>query len=164
MQDVVRVAVIGAGGRVGTALVRHLSKRQHMSVVAHCRNSLIAGPLRLEGFDVRVGAIGDGRSARELLGVPDVVINCAVDAGWITTSRAANRDLLKALYEIPTLSKLVMFSSVGVYGNCIDRQRSTFARPRPGARYAAEKLDLERSATRLDRATVTTFVLRMGHV
>ena len=135
-----------------------------MSVVAHCRNSLIAGPLRLDGFDVRVGAIGDGRSARELLGAQDVVINCAVDAGWITTSRTANRDLLKALYEIPTLSKLVLFSSVGVYGNCIDRERSAFARPRPGARYAAEKLDLERSATRLERATVKSFVLRMGHV
>ena len=163
MKESVRVAVVGAGGRVGSALVKYLSADARFSVVGHCRNSLIAAPLRLDGLDIRTGSL-TARSAAALLGHPNVVINCAVDAGWITTARAANRDLVKTLYEIPDLSKLVLFSSIGVYGNTISRARSAFDRPRPAARYADEKLDMERYAARLRHSRVTTIVMRMGHV
>lgn len=160
----IRVAILGAGGRVGSALLAHLAADPRISVFGVCRNSVIAGPLRLAGLEVRCGSVRDAASAEAVLGRPDIVVNCAVDAGWASQARDANRRALHALAEVGGIGRLIQFSSIGVYGTCIVRGRATRDRPRAHARYAQEKLDQERAARSCERAGTTVFVLRMGHV
>jgi len=164
MSERIRVAILGAGGRVGSALLRLLSSEPRVSAFGVCRNHVIAGPLRLAGLEVRCGTLRDRASAEALLGQPDIVVNCAVDAGWATTARDANRRVLRAVSDVRGVAKIVQFSSIGVYGTCIARGRATSDRPRPHARYAHEKLDQERAAIRYQVPGTTTLVLRMGHV
>lgn len=125
---------------------------------------MIAGPLRLAGLDVRCGDVRDRSTAEAVLGRPEVIVNCAVDSGWATTAPETNRRLLRAVGEIEGTRKLIQFSSVGVYGTCIDRRRAFADRPRAHARYAREKLDQERSAIRYEPLGRGTVILRMGHV
>ena len=159
-----RVAILGAGGRVGSALLADLTQDPSVSAYGVCRNDVIAGPLRLAGYEVRCGSIRDAASAEALLAGADVVINCAVDAGWASTAADANRRVLEGVGRTPGIRKLVQFSSIGVYGTCITRGRATRDRPRPHARYAREKLDQEHAARRCERDGIGVLILRMGHV
>src|SRR6267142_1364853 len=75
------------------------------------------------------------------------------------------RRMLHALCGLPGKKRLIHFSSVAVYGSCIDARRNTFERPRPDQPYGRHKLDLERCLWRGLRASAhEAVVLRLGHV
>ena len=157
--------IVGAGGQVGPALLGSLSGDPRIQVFGICRNEVSAGPLRLEGYDIRCGSVADPAAASDLLGDCDVVINCAATSGTPAKKSVAERSLIHALCGLPGRRRVIHFSSVAVYGTCIDAGRNTFERPRPDQPYGRHKLDLERYLWRRLRASGhEAVVLRLGHV
>ena len=158
-----RIAIIGAGGQVGSRLLKHLSEDPRFVVWGVCRNEITAAPLRMDGLDVRVGSIVD--KPQELAGNADVVLNCAAASGMPLSARVENERVLAALCILSGKRRLVHFSSVAVYGWCINARHSTFERPRPNWVYGDDKLHLEHFfAARLQSTPHQAVVLRMGHV
>src|ERR1051326_8290351 len=163
----IRVAIVGAGGQVGPKLLAYLADDPGMQVRGICRNEVTAGPLRIEGFDIRCGSVGDIETAQRLLGDCEVILNCAAASGTTTALQAREQDqaILRSLCSLPGKKRLVHFSSVGVYGTCLDARRNRFENPRPDWSYGREKLRLERFLAHHSRGTGHEIVvLRMGHV
>jgi dTDP-4-dehydrorhamnose reductase len=93
-----------------------------------------------------------------------VIVNCASASGLPGTARREDRGTLAALMAIGG-SRVIHFSSVAVYGTCLDSKRNTFSRPQPDYPYGRDKLNLERYAGRLaSKMGKRLTVLRMGHV
>ncbi len=158
-----RVAVLGAGGQIGSHLVARLQREGDVQAWGICRNEVTAAPLRLQGLEVRLGSVTDLAGRGQLLGDADLVINCTAAGGMPAQARIANEALLAAILAAPGNRRIVHFSSVAVYGSCIAAVRNTFARPRPDSVYGIDKLRLERDLRRrAGRHSVV--VLRMGHV
>lgn len=160
-----RVAVTGAGGRVGSALVAHLASCGEFDVVAIVRNALTARLLEPVGAEIRVGSVTDPASSREALAGCDAVVNCALASGWPGTARRQNEGILRNIAAAPGIQRVVHFSSVAVYGMCVDPRVSTFERPRPDSSYGVDKLRLERLAASLFSARgIRHYTVRLGHV
>jgi len=160
-----RVAVTGAGGRVGSALVANLASRGEFDVVAIVRNALTARLLGSIDADIRIGSVTDPVSSREVLAGCDAVVNCALAKGWPATARRQNEVIVRNIADAPGIRRVVHFSTVAVYGMCVDPRVSTFERPRPDSSYGADKLGLERLATRLFSARgIRHYIVRLGHV
>jgi len=161
----IKAGIVGAGGQVGPALLSYLADDPRIQAVGVCRNDISAGPLRLEGHEIRCGSLSDPATAAELLGDCDVIINCSATSGTPARKSVAERRMLHALCGLPGKKRLIHFSSVAVYGSCIDSRRNTFERPRPDQPYGRHKLDLERCLWRGLRASAhEAVVLRLGHV
>lgn len=160
-----RVGITGASGQIGSHLVEALGQTEGIEVVAVCRNSLSAGLLEASGCEVRVGSITDGESVRAVLGDCDAVVHCALASGSARQARQANEAMVRNLARLDRLGRLIHFSSVAVYGSCIDGGAVTFDRPRPDTYYGREKLLIERATARAFRAAdISYFILRLGHV
>ena len=71
-----RVAVIGANGRIGSSLLTRFQEAGGFEPVAVCRNAMGAALVDGAGCEVRHGPIAESESARRLLGDCDVAINC----------------------------------------------------------------------------------------
>ena len=82
-------------------------------------------------------------------------------AAPVTSSDAILRNIASA----PRVRIAVHFSSVAVYGSCVDPRINSFERPRPTSQYGIEKLRSEKIAARLfsDRG-IRHYILRLGHV
>ncbi|HEU4644033.1 MAG TPA: NAD(P)-dependent oxidoreductase [Burkholderiales bacterium] len=160
-----RVAVTGAGGRVGSALVASLARHRELDVVALVRNALAASLLGAPDAEIRVGSVTDPAASREALAGCDAVVNCALAKGWPSTARQQNEAILRNIAAAPDVRRVVHFSSVAVYGMCVDPRVSTFAQPRPDSSYGVDKLREERLAARLFGARqIHHHVVRLGHV
>jgi nucleoside-diphosphate-sugar epimerase len=160
-----RVAVTGAGGRVGSALVAKLAAHGEFDVVAVVRNALTARLFGSVDADIRIGSVTDPVSSREVLAGCDAVVNCALAKGWPATARRQNNAIVRNIADVPGVRRVVHFSTVAVYGMCVDPRVSTFERPRPDSSYGADKLCLERLATRLFSARgIRHYIVRLGHV
>jgi len=160
-----RVGIVGAGGQVGPTLLSYLSGDPRIQVFGICRNEISAGPLRMEGHDIRCGSVTDPTTAADLLGDCDVIVNCSATSGTPARKSVAERSMLRALCGLPGRKRLIHFSSVAAYGGCIDARHNTFAHPRPDQPYGRHKLDLERYLWRRLRASAhEAVVLRLGHV
>lgn len=160
-----KVAIIGAGGQIGRTLVARLAADAAFEPVAIVRNELTAAPLRVAGFDVRCGDIVDPSKTDTLLGDVDVVVNCAAAAAFWAQARREDRATVSAILRARRAARVIHFSSVAVYGTCIDSRRNTFDRPRPNHPYGKDKLDLEHFLARGARAVGKQLLtLRMGHV
>ena len=160
-----RVAVTGAGGRVGSALVASLARDKELEVVAIVRNALAASRLGPLDAEVRVGSVTDPAASRAALAGCDAVVNCALAKGWPAIARQQNEAILRNIAAAPGVRRVVHFSSVAVYGMCVDPRVSSFARPRPDSSYGVDKLREERIATRLFGARkIRHHVVRLGHV
>lgn len=144
--------------------MRHLSQETSLSVVGVCRNAVSAGPIQADGLDVRIGSIVDPMSADELLGDCTVVVNCAVDVDWPGTARHRTRRLLASIASLARLQTFVFFSTVAVYGTCLDRSASTAERPRPRNMHGWEKLAAEQYIRSVAPSHVRLRLLRLGHV
>ncbi len=161
----ITVGIVGAGGQVGPALLSSLADGPHLRVFGVCRNEISAGPLRAEGHDVRCGSVTDPATATELLGDVDVIVNCSATSGTPAAKSVAERGMLSALAGLPGGKRLIHFSSVAVYGSCIDARRNLFERPHPDQPYGRHKLDLEHHLWRCLRAGAhEAVILRLGHV
>ena len=116
-----KIAVTGATGQVGAALVRRLHD-EGWHVVAATRNALGAALMHasVPDCDIRIGSLArtDGK---HLLDDCDIVLNCAI-AGSGGNPRQAylrNRALVDGLLEAKSLRWLIHFSTVAIFGELI---------------------------------------------
>lgn len=160
-----QVAITGAAGRVGSVLAKRLGSAHGFDVVAIVRNGFAARLLADAGTEIRIGSITDPASSGELLRDCDAVVNCALAKGWPRTARAQNEAIVRNIARAPSVRVAVHFSSVAVYGPCVEPARNSFERPRPDSAYGLDKLSLERVAGRLlDRGGKRSHIVRLGHV
>lgn len=158
-----RVAVTGAAGGVGSALVASLG--DEFDIVAIVRNGLAARTLGPVNAEVRVGSITDASSSRSLLAGCDAVINCALPKGWPRSTRRESDAILRNIANAPGVRVAVHFSSVAVYGSCVDPRTNSFEHPRPNTTYGVEKLRSEKVAAQLfSERGIRGYILRLGHV
>lgn len=165
-----RIAVTGATGQVGAALVRRLHD-EGWHVVAATRNALGAALTHasVPDCDIRIGALARS-DGKHLLDDCDVIVNCAL-AGSGGNPRQAylrNRALVDGLLEAKSLRWLIHFSTVAIFGELIrafDDEQQAFDRPQPGSEYGRSKLFVERYAARQSKARgIKSTLLRLGHV
>ncbi|MEE8544046.1 MAG: NAD(P)-dependent oxidoreductase, partial [Gammaproteobacteria bacterium] len=160
----IRVAVIGAAGHIGSAIVEELEANPGFHPVALVRNDLVARMQSLRCGDVRVGSASDRRDADRVLGDCDAVINCALPRGPSREVRRINEAIVDQIARQPRVRAVVQFSTVAVYGSRIGSDPGV-VRPRPETSYGRAKLDLERYARRACAAAgLRYYVLRLGHV
>lgn len=160
-----KVAVVGAAGQVGAAIMRRLCGRGDLSVVGITRNEFSAAPLRHQGFDVRSGSVLDPADCRRLLDSSDLIVNAALHIALPKVARTQNETIIRNLLQQAPSSVVVHLSTVAVYGSCLDESFSTFERPRGDSTYAREKLRLEQYASDVARRSATRLaILRLGHV
>lgn len=144
--------------------MRRLALKPGLAVFGITRNEFSAEPLRHDGYDVRVGSVGDPEQCRRLIESADVVINAALHIGLPNFARSQNQSIIRNLLR-ESDAPLVHFSSVAVYGSCHASTHSTFESPRGDSTYAREKLQLERYAAALaNSAGRSLTILRLGHV
>lgn len=157
------IAIVGAAGQVGRRLLRTLAVQPDTRVFGITRNPMSAAPLLADGFDIRVGSVAD--AGRALLDGADVVVNAALEIDRPKRARLRNEALIAGILTHARSALVVHFSSIAVYGSCVDAAFSTFEHPRPDATYGREKLRLERVATSMARRRgQPLIVLRLGHV
>jgi len=168
----IKVAVTGAAGQVGSALVRGMLASPKIETVAICRNSISAGLVYYLtcARDIRVGSITEMSSAQKLLGDCDVIINCALAmvGGDPKKTRYLNKAIIDSFSKLNKLKRLIHMSSVSVYGAGIGNNKtskSTFENPRPDNDYGRSKLHIERHAKRMCISKKLDYhILRLGHV
>lgn len=160
-----RVAVTGAAGNVGSALVKGLAANGEFEVVALVRNELAAKTLGPVDAEIRIGSITDQESSRRMLAGCGAVINCALPKGLPRNSREQSDAILSNIASAPDVRIAVHFSSVAVYGACVDPRTNSFERPRPTSTYGIEKLRSENVAARLfSKRGIGYHIMRLGHV
>lgn len=161
-----RVAITGAGGRVGTHLARRLASNPHgHEIVALCRNFLAARNLTESGCSVRFGSIADPSIAPKLLEGCDVVVHCARASESMGRRDSHNLAMIQNIVRASSVKTLIFVSSVAVYGNCIESGIDTNEKPGPVDAYGKDKLRCEREAMREFSAQGRRpIILRMGHV
>ena len=161
----IRVAITGAAGRVGSALVESLGASGEYDVVAIVRNDLAAKTLGPVKAQIRIGSVTDAESSRSVLAGCDAVINCALPKGWPRGARQEGDAILRNIASAPSVRTVVHFSSVAVYGSCVDPRKNSFERPRPNTEYGIEKLRSEKVAARLfTERGIRHYIVRLGHV
>jgi nucleoside-diphosphate-sugar epimerase len=161
-----RVAIVGAGGQIGTALCAAWVGSGRVRPVAIVRNRLSEAALRRRfgsKLEIRLGIVA--RDPGELLKGCDAAVNCTyASAGGLRRARRDNLDLIEALTSPHSPSRLVHLSSVAVYGFDPGALPSAEA-PRPTNSYGREKLMHEaHAAACAARIGKDLFVLRVGHV
>jgi nucleoside-diphosphate-sugar epimerase len=165
------VAVTGASGQVGSALVRRL-QAEGVRVVAVARNELGAALIHAStpSADIRVGSLTPEAGQRHLLDDCEVIVNCALASagGNPRNAYSRNRALTDGMLQARSLRWLIHFSTVAVYGELITGRRTEakrFERPLTGSEYGRSKLHIERYTAQRsrDRGLACT-VLRLGHV
>jgi nucleoside-diphosphate-sugar epimerase len=161
-----KIAVTGAGGQVGSTLVRQMLRLHPAEPVAIFRNAVAAAPFQAMGCEVRVGSITEAQSCSKLLAGCQAVVNCALAAGAFRESRSKNRAMLRNFTLSDDIEYVVHLSSVAVYGDAlIDSKFNTFDRPVPRQNYGRDKLAIEKYAAKLFRARGLEYaILRIGHV
>ena len=165
-----RVAVTGATGQVGAALVRRLHDAG-VHVVAATRNALGAALVHasVPDSDIRVGECARS-GGKHLLDDCDVIVNCAIagSGGNPRQAYSRNRALIDGLLEAKSLRWLIHFSTVAIFGELIRAHRDeqqAFEHPRPGSEYGRSKLYVERyTASQIEARGIKATLLRLGHV
>jgi nucleoside-diphosphate-sugar epimerase len=168
----IKVAVTGAAGQVGSALVKRMLEITNIETIAICRNSISAGIVDFlaPGCKIRIGSITEKDAANKLLGDSNVIINCALAMvkGRPRESRLLNKAIIDGFSHLKRLKSLIHLSSISVYGGSIisDKYlRSTFENPRADNDYGRSKLYIERYARRMCMSKkLTCYILRVGHV
>jgi nucleoside-diphosphate-sugar epimerase len=159
----VRIAVTGAGGQVGSWLLRHLPLLQPgLQIVAVCRNTFVAKKLSHAGCAVRVGSLLEPREARAMLTDCDSVVHCALSWENLTRRDSVNLAMIRALQRA-RVGRILFMSTVATYSSCIQSGINTYFEPCPDNDYGRDKVMCERAVlgNGEDRES---FVLRLGHV
>ena len=158
-----KVAVTGANGRIGSALLARFVEIGGFEPIGVCRNAM--GAALVDGIpcQVRIGSTEERESAQRLLGDCDAVVNCAWAVGLPGESIRRNEAIMRSICSVSRVTTTVFLSSIAIYGACIDATRSTFSRPRPDSSYGRVKQRLERRTAEA-AADKRWVVLRLGHV
>ena len=153
-----RIAVTGAGGFIGSALVRRLRRAHELSALGKRVTRLEAIDVALPDFeDPRVvphlGALPDPDLEAALFAEPfDVVFHLAAlasgaagrdyDAGW-RVNFEASRCLLEGLSRQSRPARFVFASTIGVFGVPLPTLVDDDTYPLPTMSYGAQKLMIE---------------------
>ncbi len=160
-----RIAVLGASGQVGLALVRRLALRSRIAVTGVCRSALSATRCAQAGVEVLVPSDPGPAGLAQALSAFDVVVNCALPGQGPTRNARENEALAQALCGVGSQTAVLHLSSIAVYGNAFLAGHTRFASPCPGDRYGREKLAMEHRLRRLARERgVCLWICRLGHV
>ena len=162
--DKIKVAVIGAAGRIGPYLVRRLALENAYEPVPVIRDKMAIRFLGDYRQFTRVGSITDSGSARRLIGDCQVVINLAF-AGSTSNAIANNIRLVEAITTLKTTKLFVNLSTISVYGLPFTERRMNFVKPKPNSAYGKSKLAMERIvADALKKTDSKYFHIRLGNV
>jgi len=162
--DKLKVAVIGAAGRIGPYLVRRLALENAYEPVPVIRDKMAIRFLRDYQQLTRVGSITDGDSAKRLIGDCQVVINLAY-SGATASAIANNIKLVEAITTVKTIKVFVNLSTISVYGLPFTEKRMNFVKPKPNSAYGKSKLAMERIiAGAFKKADAKYFLIRLGNV
>lgn len=166
-----KIAILGASGLVGSAVVRHLTDRG-LPVVAVVRNALSASiaEVNAPNSEVRIGSVERDDTRAALIGDCPTIINCAIagSSGVPALAYSRNRAIVDGALASPGIRRLIHFSSVAVYGETfagIQQSARHFDTPEPNSEYGRSKLDVEQYARKLAQKQGVEFTcVRLGHV
>ena len=158
-----KIAIVGANGKVGTELCFFLREEQGIEVVPVVRNIVGSAFLRDQKFECRIFDICDEKQAKDGLADIDVVVISSFVFRAGPEAQILNRRMIEhsVRFSLPS-SKIIYLSSVRALGWRVDRGTSRFTVPRS---YDRNKRLLEDYLLRLCSGTDKTGIaLRLGHV
>ena len=170
-EPIEKIAVLGASGLVGSAIVQHLTSN-NISAVAVVRNVLSASIAEQNspGCEVRIGSVERDDTRQDLIGDCSTVINCALagSGGIPAQAYTRNRAIIDGIVASDGVRRLIHFSTVAIYGEvCVGIRNSTraFEHPTSNSEYGRSKLDVEQYALRLAQKRGLGYTgVRLGHV
>jgi len=142
-----RIAVTGASGRIGRALVPRLLQRGH-EVVGLARSKASAELVRGAGAEVHEGDLSDATSLPGLVDGADVVLHLAggVRGPGRVTPDVLNRIGTENLASAIADQRVVLASSCAVYGDRSNLWIEEDFEPSPNTRYGRSKVEAEKIA------------------
>jgi nucleoside-diphosphate-sugar epimerase len=153
-----RVAVLGASGLLGVAVVERLSRRSDLALTSFVRSSGNAWRLlQLDSEIAHLDLLDEDRTRRALQDF-DFVVNCSRGDG--PTMLASTRILVRVGREC-RWKRFIHVSSVAVYGDpppAESRDESAPTEPTPGS-YGAVKLQQDRVIQRAARNGLPAVIL-----
>lgn len=157
----VKVAVLGANGQVGSEICLLLSHVPDVELVAVCRNRSGSAFLRWQGIACRHGRPADLTDARRLFGDCDLILNFALGSGNPAQIRSTEDNLIQNSFACSRPdATVVYFSTQSVYGDPSPGRRVRWKNPYGRAKLVSETRVL--AASRKFRKPA--FILRLGHV
>jgi len=160
-----RIAILGASGQIGLALLRRLGRQPQLDVTGICRSTLSATRVVQAGGEVLVPSASSPAELARCLANFDLVVNCALPSQGPAGNARANEALAQALAGVGPATSVLHLSSVAVYGNAFVAGITSFKRPCPEDRYGREKLSMERRLRQLaGERGVRLWICRLGHV
>jgi 2-alkyl-3-oxoalkanoate reductase len=159
-----RVAILGANGQVGRALMGALAERPGIHPVGICRRTEAAVELRKAGWEAHSFLLRDAHLSTLLSGC-HALVNCVLARGTVRQVRKAEGVLLGVLRELPNGPRLIHLSSVSVYAPCYNSPELEWRSPNPYTFLGRNKLWVERNLRRQSEAAGRPCLLvRLGHV
>jgi D-erythronate 2-dehydrogenase len=153
-----RIAVTGAGGFIGSALMQRLLQADDDALFGSRIENIDAIDVALPDFGdarvhPRIGALPDARIERALFAEPfDIVFHLAAmpggavardyDGGWQANFEASRR-LLEGLAQQKRPPRFVFASSIGIFGVPLPPAVDDATLPLPTMSYGAQKLMIE---------------------
>jgi nucleoside-diphosphate-sugar epimerase len=158
---VVRVAMLGANGQVGSEMCLLMSKLSDVELAAVCRNRSGSAFLRWQGIACRHGRPADPADAPRLFGDCDVILNFALASGNPAQIRATEDQLIHNSFAFSKPDAIIVyFSTQSVYGDPRPDRRIRWRNPYGRAKLVSEARVRAASKRWRKRA----FILRLGHV
>lgn len=158
-----KLAIVGANGRVGTELCFHF-RSGGVKVVPIVRNRIGAIFLNYHGFDCRIAEIANEADAKSALCDIDVVVVAALasDFGSTRRSRKTNDTIMRNSVKFcKEHAKIAYFSSIRAFSSQVDEHTPRF---HPSA-YDVEKRCGENILFRSCKSEGKIgYALRLGHV
>ncbi len=156
-----KVAILGANGQVGTELCLLLTHTPEIQLIPVCRYRSGSALLRWNGVACRHGRITDASDAPRLIGDCDVIVNSALARGSPREMRRTEDAIVGAIFAYSRPGAIVIhFSTQSVYGDA-----AAASRVRWKSLYGRAKLATEQQVRRLERQfRKTAFIFRLGHV
>jgi UDP-glucose 4-epimerase len=133
-----RILITGSAGFIGSWIAEELVKLGHQVAGA---DSMVGGRNVIAGVPTLIGDLADGHFARHVVDAcePEILVYCAADAhegaSWYRVHSVTRNNLsaysstIEACLIPKTLKKIVVFSSMSIYGN----QRPPFFESMPPA-------------------------------
>ena len=158
--DMVRIAILGANGQVGTELCLILRNHPQVELVPVCRNRRGSAFLRYHGVRCRHGLPDDPEQSSSLFGDCDIVVNSVVAANPNLFYRIDSHIIRNTLLNSKPDAKIIFFSTMMVYGQPYSASPLKWK-----DRYGRSKIKSERLLmTQGGRLHRRCFVFRLGHV
>lgn len=162
--DKKNVAIVGANGQIGIALINSLILSKEFKPIAIVRSTTASSIVKMRidsQIEIRVGDIKTSTS--ELLLDCSIVVNAALASGnGYSTDRITNKSIFKSISQVENVKKFIHLSSIAIYGL---NKKSNFLKPKPYNSYGHEKLFHEKYLKKLyTKKNKNLIILRVGHL